>query len=393
MIDSLYVAWKYVGFNQTKTVTLVACVTLIAILPIALQLLLSESERQLRARATSTPLVIGAKGSALDLVMNNLYFGDEIPELISMQAAEQIMTSNLALPMPMYVRFQARGFPIVGTILDYFDWRGFPVAEGRLLAMLGDCVLGASVAERLGLKAGDSLISSPETLFDLAGVYPLKMTLAGVLQKSHTADDLAVFVDLKTAWIIEGLGHGHQDVTRSKDTTVILQRTDTNVIANAKLPQYTEITEANLDAFHFHGDPSVYPLTAVIALPHDQKAGTILRGRYLSGDAMHQIVRPKDVIDGLLENIFRIKNLLDAVIVLVGLATVLAIALVFALSLRLRQQEISTIFKLGCRRLTTVRMVAAEIAIIAGISAFLCAGLALLVWHYDNDLVRMLIIG
>ncbi|MCZ6874687.1 MAG: ABC transporter permease [bacterium] len=393
MIDSLYVAWEYVKFNKTKTATLVACVTLIAILPIALELLLSESERQLRARATSTPLVIGAKGSALDLVMNNLYFGDEIPELISMQAAEQIMTSSLALPMPMYVRFQARGFPIVGTTLDYFDWRGLTVAEGRLLAVLGDCVVGASVAERLGLKAGDSLISSPETLFDLAGVYPLKMTVVGVLRKSHTADDLAVFVDLKTAWIIEGLGHGHQDVTRSKDTTVILQRTDTNVIANAKLPQYTEITEANLDAFHFHGDPSVYPLTAVIALPHDQKAGTILRGRYLSGDAMHQIVRPKDVIDGLLENIFRIKNLLDAVIVLVGLATVLAIVLVFALSLRLRQQEISTIFKLGCRRLTTVRMVAAEIAIIVGISGFLCAGLVLLVWHYDNDLVRMLFIG
>ncbi|MEE8304511.1 MAG: hypothetical protein V3S24_18990, partial [Candidatus Tectomicrobia bacterium] len=164
-------------------------------------------------------------------------------------------------------------------------------------------------------------------------------------------------------------------------------------IDNAKLQKYTEITEANLDAFHIHGDPYVNPLTAVIALPHDQKTGTILRGRYLSGDAMHQIVRPKDVIDGLLENIFRVKNVLDAVIVLVGLATVLAIVLVFALSLRLRQQEISTIFKLGCRRLTTVRMVAAEIAIIAGISGFLCAGLVLLVWHYDNDLVRMLFIG
>ena len=58
----------------------------------------------------------------------------------------------------------------------------------------------------MALKAGDSLVSSPESLFDLAGVYPLKMYVAGVLNKSHTSDDLAVFVDLKTTWVIQGLG-------------------------------------------------------------------------------------------------------------------------------------------------------------------------------------------
>ena len=389
-MDSFYIAWKYISFNKSKTTTLVACLTLIAILPIALGLLLNESELQLRSRATLTPLVIGVKGSALDLVMNTLYFSNEVPELMTMAAAHDVMASNLAVPIPMYARFRARGFPIVGTTLDYFDFRGLEVAQGRGLALLGDCVLGATVAARLGLKPGASLISSPETLFDLAGVYPLKMRVAGVLQKSHTSDDLAVFVDLKTAWIIQGLGHGHQDVTQTTDATVILKRTDSNVAANAKLELYTEITAANLEAFHFHGDLAIYQITAVIAVPQDQKSATILRGRYLSGDATRQIVRPTDVIDGLLENIFRIKNVLDAVIVLVGLATVLAIVLVFALSLRLRQQEITTIFKLGCRRLTIVRLLAAEIAIIGCISGALCLGLGLLVQRYDNDLVRLL---
>ncbi len=48
MRPSLYIAWQYAAFNKGKTATLVACVTLIAILPIALELLLDESERQLR---------------------------------------------------------------------------------------------------------------------------------------------------------------------------------------------------------------------------------------------------------------------------------------------------------------------------------------------------------
>ena len=88
MIDSLYIAWKYVGFNKMRTATLVACITLISFLPVSLQLLLDESERQLMSRAVVTPLVIGAKGSSLDLVMNTLYFGDEVPERIPMEAAD-----------------------------------------------------------------------------------------------------------------------------------------------------------------------------------------------------------------------------------------------------------------------------------------------------------------
>ncbi len=392
MIESFYIAWKYVTFNKLKTVILIACITLIAFLPLGLQRLLTESEQQLLSRAVSTPLIVGAKGRALDLVMNTLYFGDEVPELISMADSQALMDSDLALPVPVYVRFRARGHAIVGTTLDYFDFRSLKVAEGRGLAVLGDCVVGATVAKRLGLAPGDSLISSPDNLFDLAGVYPLKMRVAGVLEKAHTSDDLAIFVDLKTAWVIEGLGHGHEDITKTQDSTVILSRTETNVVANAKLEQYTEITEANLDSFHFHGNTLHYPISAVIALPRDAKAGTILRGRYLLTDAINQIAQPKDVIDELLQNIFRIKNVLDAVIGLVGLATVLAVVLVFALSLRLRQREISTIFKLGCSRMTIARLLGAEIFIIVLISGILSLAMMAVLSQFANDLVRALFI-
>lgn len=392
MFDSLYIAWKYVSFNKVKTFTLVACITLILFLPISLEILLEESERQLLSRAVSTPLVVGAKGSSLDLIMNTLYFGDEAPELINMEASEKVIESDLALPIPVYVRFRTRGYPIVGTTLDYFDFRGLKIAEGRSLTMLGDCVVGAAVAERLGLKPGDSLISSPENLFDLAGIYPLKMKVTGILEKSHTSDDLAVFVDLKTAWVIEGLGHGHEDLAKVEDPQAILKREENNITASPKLFQYAEITEDNLNSFHFHGDTTIYPITAVIAIPHDVKSGTILRGRYISGDERHQIAKPDDVIDSLLQNIFRIKNVLDAVIFVVALATVMAIVLVFALSMRLRQREVNTIFKLGCSRMTIARLLGAEIFIIVLGSGVICGAMILMVNQFSNDLVRMMFI-
>ena len=397
MIDSLYIAWRYVSFNWARAMTLVACVTLIAVLPLSLELLLEESERQLLERAETTPLVVGAKGSELDLVMNSLYFGDTVPELISMAKLEQVRATGLAVPIPMYVRFKARGAPIVGTSLDYFDLRGLQIAQGRKFALLGEAVIGAAVATELGLEPGDDLLSSPETLFDLAGVYPLKMRIVGVLAPSNSADDLAAFVEVKTAWVVQGLVHGHQDLAEVTDPTLVMDRSDGKVTATAKVAQYTQITPENIDSFHFHGDPADYPITAVIALPYDRKAGAILRGRYVAAGAdsdvlSGQITVPSDVVAELLANIFRIKSVLDAVILVVGLATALALVLVFALSLRLRQREIQTMFKLGCSRMMTARLLGAEILIILVASGVLTLLLLGVVSQFDEVLVRALFI-
>lgn len=392
MTASLYIAWRYLVFNKMRTATIVACVTLIAVVPLALQLVLDESERQLLSRAASTPLVVGARGSALDLIMNTLYFDDETPERISMVSSRRVVDSGLAAPIPMYVRFRARDFAIVGTTIEYFDLRGLTVREGRSFAVLGESVLGAAAAERLSLGPGDTIVSSPESLFDLAGVYPLKMKVVGVLGRSHTPDDLGIFVDVKTAWVIQGLGHGHDDLSEATDPTLVIGRDEKSVAASAKLPIYNEITADNLHTFHFHGDASVYPLTAVIAAPHDGKSGTILRGRYVSGDDAEQIVVPIDVVDGLLQSIFQVKNVMDAVVAIVASATVLAVLLVFALSLRLRQKEFDTIFKLGSSRLTVVRLVSAEIVIIGLVSAALCFVALWLAHLAAPELVRALII-
>lgn len=383
MIDSLYLAWQYIVFNRVKTVTLVLCISLVSFLPFALKVLLKESERQLLSRATTTPLLVGAKGNSLDLVMNSLYFSKEKPGFISMKATEKIMDSYLALPIPLYTRFYAREYPIVGTTLDYFEFRKHEITSGRSFAMLGECVIGADIATQLGLGVGDSLLSSPENLFDLAGVYPLKMTITGILDKANSVDDKAVFVDLKTAWVIQGLGHGHQDVKTLTGADEVLNRSEKLVTTSAKIKQYTEINLDNLGSFHFHGDPSIYPLTAIIAVPQDSKSATILRGRYLSEQKNQQIVRPKQVIEDLLANIFQIKSFIDAVILIVAIAMVLAIFLVFSLSLRLRQKEISTILHLGCSRRTVAQLIGAEILIIVIFSGLICF-LSLMVLQYNQ---------
>jgi putative ABC transport system permease protein len=196
---------------------------------------------------------------------------------------------------------------------------------------------------------------------------------------------------------VQGLVHGHQDLSEVTDPTLVMDRSGGKVTATAKLAQYTQITPQNIDSFHFHGDPADYPITAVIALPRDQKAGAILRGRYVAAghdtDVLSgQVTMPSEVVAELLANIFRIKSVLDAVILVVGLATAMALVLVFALSLRLRQREIQTMFKLGCSRLMTARLLGAEVLIILAASGLLTLGLLGVVSRFDEALVRMLFI-
>ena len=387
-MHSLYVAWQYLRFHKVKTSVLIAALTLTTYLPLAVHIVVRASEIQMLHRSQATPLILGQKGSALDLVMNTLYFASKPPETISIREADQIDETGFAFAIPIYNRYSARGYPIVGTTLDYMSFRRLKIDSGRMLAVLGECVLGATVAAQLGLGPGDFLISSPENPFDLGGVYPLKMNIVGVLERRHTPDDRAVFVDVKTAWVIEGLGHGHEDVATVQDPEVVLTEEGGRLVASAKIVQYNEITSDNMDSFHFHGDTGQFPLTSIIAVPHDAKSGTLLMGRYLPETGSFQLIRPVNVVQALLQNVFKIRRVLNVIFTVVSVAMLLTIALVIALSLRLRQAEIETMYRLGCSRLKMAQLVAAEFGVIIVASTVLTAGLAGLSLQWQDTLMQ-----
>lgn len=392
MNDTLYIAWRYIAYHKVKTAILVAAVTLIVYLPLALRTVVRTSERQLMSRAASTPLIVGAKGSALDLAIDTLYFESKPLERITMREADRVDRSGLAQAIPVYTRFRAGQHTIVGTTLDYFTLRNLEITQGRPIARLGECVLGAVAAERLGLRPGGRLASSPENPFYLAGAYPLEMHVTGVLRRTHTPDDLAVFVDLKTAWIIAGLGHGHEDLAAAADPDVLLPAEEGRLVANEKLLRYQEISDENIDRFHFHGDPATYPITAVIAVPHDKKSEDLLRGRYQSDSELCQIIRPVQTIAGLMATIFKVEGILRAVFLLISLAALLLIVLVMMLSIRLRRGEMRTMFKLGCSRTKIAGMLTAELALTAAMSVSLTIALMFITVRYVDPILRSLVL-
>lgn len=65
-MHSLYMTWQYLRFHKVKTGVLIATLTLMTYLPLAVHLLVRASEQQMLARSMATPLILGQKGSALD---------------------------------------------------------------------------------------------------------------------------------------------------------------------------------------------------------------------------------------------------------------------------------------------------------------------------------------
>ena len=392
MTSIVHLAWRYIVYHKYKTVLLVLAIALILYVPVGLRVLVHQSEQQLTARAAATPLLIGSNGSPLELVLNSLYARSDVPEAMTYSNVAEIAQGGLAEAIPLYIRFRAQRDPIIGTTLDYFQFRNLRIAAGRQMTRLGDCVLGSEVARRRGAELGSSVISSPESAFDLAGVYPLKMRVTGILAPSGSPDDDAIFVDVRTTWLIEGLAHGHQDLAKPDAAAAVLKREGTLITANASVAQYNEVTEKNIGSFHFHGEQDKFPITAIVAVPHDARSATLLMGRYQARDRQQQIVQPLDVMKELMATVFTIQSFVLTALIIVGMATLATAGLVFLLSLRLRRREISTMVRIGGSRARIAAVLASEIVAVMGAGACLAAGLTWVTSSFGSGIIRSLII-
>ena len=393
MTDVLYLAWRYLLFNRWKTAVLITVITVTMFLPLALELVLERSAERLRARAAATPLLLGAPGSPLELVLNSLHFDGAVPATLIYGAVQAVGDTGLATAIPLQTGSRVGAQPVVGTSPDYFSFRELAVTDGRLIALPGEALLGAAAARSLEVRPGDSVVTAPDTVFDVTGSYPLKLRVVGVLEAAGTPDDDAVFVDVRTAWVIDGIGHGHEDLSQPEASTAVLARDGENIVANASVVQFREITTANLSDFHFHGAIDEFPLAAIIAVPTDQKSGVLLEGRYQVPGGSVQAIRPEVVMDELLATVFTVRQYVLAAVGLVGVATFATIALVFLLSARLRRGEIDTMTRIGAAPGRVAAMLGTEIALVLVTSTVLAGALTWFATMWGESLLRWILVA
>lgn len=345
MNGAFRLGWLYAIRHKWQTLIVSLCVAATVGLPVASELLLAHYERELSTRAASVPLVAGTKGSRFDLAFSSLYYRVLPIEPATMALTEEIALDADVIAVPMHARFTARSWPLVAIGADYFDIRGLGAAEGTLPLMLGDAVLGASVAEKLGIGVGGSIFSDQRDLYDLSVPPPLKMRVVGVLERTGSADDAAVFTDIATAWVLEGMTHGHVDEAQVDDA-MVMARTPEHVAISPSMSSYNEITPENIASFHAHADPASLPISGVLIYPKNAKAKTLVKAR-INNAGRYQAIEPGELVEELFDVVFRVKVVFDWLIVLMGGVTVLLVTLVSILSTRLRQSELETLDRIG----------------------------------------------
>ncbi len=389
MSGAVRLACAHARHHSVRTCLLTLCVSVATLLPIGTQVIFRDFEERLLSRAASTPLLAGAKGSRFDLVMSALYFRRAEIGTIGMGEYEAIATSIVGSAFPMNTRFTARTAPIVATSPDYLEFRGLSVRAGRLPVMLGEAVLGARVAIRLGLSPGDHLYSDQRELFDLVTPAAIRMRIVGVLHEKGTPDDEAVFVDIKTAWVLEGLTHGHADAARAIPDALTLERSAQQVVVSEALVDDNEVTPENVERFHLHADPASLPITAVVVVPSSEKEMSILKARTNAGRSV-QMVSPADAVAEMLGYVARVRQLLDGLsVVLLGFAGAM-LGLVLTLSVRMREREIQTLSRIGVSRWTIRAMFIWECAgvVLLGVLGAAAVGVVLAV--APPNLVKLL---
>jgi putative ABC transport system permease protein len=370
----LLLAVRYLAYHPLRTFIVVFCIGITFFLPLAVSYLVAETEEAMARRAREIPLVIGPRGDRFELLLRSVYFRGATHQSLPMREVERLRGESRGDLAPVLITHTAQGVPIVATTLEYFSLADRRLSRGTLPLRLGDAVLGANVPGRLEGWDGAHLNSdvNPHRPTELS----LKMRITGVLEPTDSPDDDVVFVELKTGWVLAGIGHGHQAPTEPVDPDTVLPPKEGEVVFSAKLFQEQEITEENIGSFHFHGDTGDFPVSAILLWPRDRRSADMVRATYqpdLPRGRTTQAIVPEEVADELLGLLLKIKRFFDANVAMVAVSTALFLALIVLLTMRIRRREMETLRKIGASRSRVFWIQATEVAIM------LLGGLALAV--------------
>ena len=208
----------------------------------------SQLEERMQRDARGIDLVVGAKGSPMQIILSSIYQLDVPTGNVSWKDAQELARHRFVkklIPLAMGDNF--RGHRIVGTRHDYVAHYGAQLAQGRLWQAPLDAVLGAEVAARTGLGVGSNFTGA-HGMGGEAGeamheehVY----TVVGVLAPSGTVVDRVVLTGVESLWAVHADQYDIKDIARiaelmpdeEKEYTALLVQY-ASPIAAASLPRY-----------------------------------------------------------------------------------------------------------------------------------------------------------
>ncbi len=188
----------------------------VAMLVLLLQFSTQASERFERDIA-GIDLVVGAKGSPLQLILSSVFHVDQPTGNIPLESLALLRRDPaVAQAVPLALGDSFNGFRIVGT--DETFARLYPVqmAEGRTFDAPMEAVLGAEVARQTGAALGQKFVGSHGLADDDAadqGHDHAPFETVGILAPTGSVLDRLILTSVESVWLVHGIAddHDHHD--------------------------------------------------------------------------------------------------------------------------------------------------------------------------------------
>jgi len=213
---NLYVlAWSYL---KARPLTTVLNVVLLA-LGISVVTILIVFSRQLEEKIASNTrgvdLVVGAKGSPMQLILCSVFHVDFPTGNINLAEAERIarhpMVKN-AIPMALGDSYQ--GYRIVGTRKDYAELYGAKLAEGIWWDRHLEVTAGVEAAQRLKLHVGSEFVSAHGLTDAMHEHEKQRYKIVGILERNNTVLDNLLLTNVQSLWLAHDMEVDEENVAK-----------------------------------------------------------------------------------------------------------------------------------------------------------------------------------
>jgi putative ABC transport system permease protein len=200
-MKTIALAFRYLWSRPLQAVLNLLLLSL-GLASITFVLLASEQiDRAFQRDLAGIDLVVGAKGSPMQLILAGVFHIDVPPGNISLADVEELRRQpQVAKLIPLSLGDSFRGFRIVGTNTDYLAHYRMRFAQGEPWANLMEAVLGAQAAQGTGMKTGDSFIGSHGLGGSGHGHGEHPYLITGVLAPCGCALDRLILTSTESVW-------------------------------------------------------------------------------------------------------------------------------------------------------------------------------------------------
>lgn len=221
-LGSTYQAWRNLRAKPLQTALSLALLAF-GVGMVSLMLLTEKQVNDAFERnIKDIDLVLGAKGSPLQLILANVYHIDAPTGNILLSEAQKVVRHPyIESGIPLAYGDNHEGYRIVGTEHSYAEHYGVEVAQGKLWEAPFEVTVGSKVAQALELTLGDTFYSA-HGLTDQTDIHKDKVfTVVGILEPSQSVVDQLILTPMQSIWDVH-LKEGEVGNPSAREITAML---------------------------------------------------------------------------------------------------------------------------------------------------------------------------